>query len=529
MLAPGCVWGVRMNRAIVRIPATAILALLILSSCGSANGGATQDSSRSALGGKQGAGPASKSNSPLGVNVGGIQWGSRVFMNLIYASSWSQELPSGGGWVDVPADALDANGWVKSAPAGAQIHRQLYVPLNSGNFVCRYQGNGTLLVLGPGVSNVTSSAGATRFSLATTYPNPQPAFISYAVDPANYIRNINCREANASATTTIAPDYAAALANYRTIRFLNWQAATPANTAVSWATRNKPGDGDYTRNDGVPIEVLVDTANQAGADLFVTVPWNADDDYVTRFATYVRDNLASNHRVYVEVSNEVWNGSFPVAGQAAKEAQTEGLASASGSGTAGNLERYAEKTEQVMAIWSRVFSGKSSRLVRLASWQHVNTYWTNLLLGYMNLSHSVDALATAPYFGYEATSSMTLDQIMAALPDEVRNSVDLGIQQKALAQKYGLKYMTYEAGQGVLVANLALEQQVERDPRMHDAYQQFLSSWQSQVGGGLNLFALEGQISQYGGWGLSEYIGQPVAQAPKLRAVDEYLGIKAPR
>ena len=502
---------------------TAASVLLILAGCGSASPGSAQmdNAAKGRTPGKQPAGGT------LGINVAGFQ-GSRPFMNLIYNSSWSLQDAS-GGYSEVPADSLDANGWVKSAPAGAKVIRYLAAPLNAGKFICRYQGNGTINVSGPSVSNVTTSAGATRFSLAATYPNPQSATLSYTVDPANYIRNIDCREATASTTSTLTPEFLSALSVFRTIRVMKWQVATEGNWPVSWATRNKPGDGDYGKNDGVPVEVLVDAANQAGSDLFVTVPWNADDDYITRFATYVRDNLATNHRVYVEVSNEVWNGGYAVAAQAAREAQAEGLASATGSGTAGALERYAEKTEQVMSIWSNVFAGKTTRLVRVASWQHVSPYYSNLLLGYMNLSHSVDALATAPYFGYEATGSMSLDQIMSALPGEVTSAINSAIAQKAVAQKYGLSYITYEGGQTVVLpTNVPLELQVERDPRMHDAYQQFMNAWQSQIGDGLTLFALDGQIGQYGGWGLSEYVGQPISEAPKLQAAYEFLGISRP-
>ena len=450
-------------------------------------------------------------------------------MNLIYGSSWMMQDVSSGGTAEVPAASLDENGWVKSVPAGVRVIRSLPAVLNAGKFVCRYQGNGALQVSGAAVSNVTSSAGSTRFSLAGTYPNPQTATLSYSVDPTNYIRNIDCRESNASTSEAMAPEFVAALAPFRTIRFMKWQTATEENRPVSWATRNKPGDGDYTRNDGVPVEVLVGAANQAGSDIWITIPWNADDDYVSKFATYVRDNLSTGHRVYVEVSNEVWNGSYPVVAQATREAQAEGLASATGTGSGGNLERYAEKTEQVMAIWAKVFAGQSTRLVRVASFQHVSPYFSDLLLKYMDLSKSIDALATAPYFGYEATSAMSVDQIMAALPNQISSAIDFGRQQKAIAQKYGLRYIAYEGGQSIVLSDVAQEQQVQRDPRMHDAYAQFLTGWQAQVGDTLNLFALDGQISRYGGWGLSEYVGQPVSQAPKLRAVNEFLGIAKPR
>lgn len=505
---------------------TAACALSILAGCGSAsngnaqanNGASAQASNKQPVGG----------SGTLGINVAGFQ-GSRPFMNLIYNSSWMIQDAS-GGYSEVPAGSLDSNGWVKSAPAGAKVIRDLAAPLNAGKFICRFQGNGTLAISGPSVSNVTTSAGVTRFSLSATYPNPQSARLSYAVDPADYIRNVDCREINASTTATLSPEYLSALSAFRIIRVMKWQVATEGNWPVSWASRNKPGDGDYGKNDGVPVEVLVGSANQAGSDLFVTMPWNADDDYITRFATYVRDNLAANHRVYVEVSNEVWNGGYPVAAQAAKEAQSEGLASATGA-PAGALERYAEKTEQVMGIWSNVFSGQTNRLVRVASWQHVSPYYSNRLLQYMNLSHFVDALATAPYFGYEATSAMSLDQIMSALPGEAAAAVNSGLQQKAVAQKYGIRYITYEGGQTVVLpSNVPLELQVERDPRMHDVYRQFMTDWQSQIGDGLTLFALDGQIGQYGGWGLSEYVGQPISQTPKLRAAYEFLSItKAPR
>ena len=80
--------------------------------------------------------------------------------------------------------------------------------------------------------------------------------------------------------------------------------------------------------------------------------------------------------------------------------------------------------------------------------------------------------------------------------------------------------MTYEAGQGVVLrTNVELEKQVQRDPRMQDIYTQFLTAWRSRVGDGLTLFALDALINEYGGWGLSEYVGQPLSQTPKRRAV----------
>ena len=396
--------------------------------CGSSAGGdSAQNSAVSTESAKQqpvGGGQGSK----IGVNVSTINsWdGNRPFLNLIYGSSW--QMQGSAGYEDVPATSLDDNGWIKSLPAGYHVIRGLSVPLTGGNFVCRYTGNGTLEVQGAPVSNVTTSAGQTRFTLASTYPNAQGALLTYTVDPANYIRNIDCRETTTSTTERLAPEFLTAVAGFKTLRFMEWQTATATNEPVTWATRNKPGDGDYLKKDGVPVELIVETVNKAGADPWVTIPWNADNDYITRFATYVRDNLAAGRQVYVEVGNEVWNGGSPIATIACNEAKAENLPGVNGS-TGCNLERYAEKTKQVVQIWSNVFSGQMNRLVRVASFQHVATYWPTVMLPYQNLYQSVDAMATAPYFGYDITDAMTLDQIMGALPGKATDTVNIGVQQ----------------------------------------------------------------------------------------------------
>jgi hypothetical protein len=465
----------------------------------------------------------------LGINVSpfGPYEGTGPFRNLIYGSSW-QIKNAGGGSEEVPAASLDSGGWVKSAPHDGRVVRALAVPFGTGQFICRYKGSGSLDVSGSAVSSVSKSAGETRFTLTNSPGEPRVADLVYSVNTADYIRNVDCRAAGASPTETFTPEFMSALSGFGTIRLMKWQTATEGNWPVTWAKRNKPGDSDYLKNDGVPVELLVEAANRADADLWVTIPWNADDEYVRNFATAVRDKLAAGHTVYVEVSNEVWNGGYPVARQAAEEAKSEGLPPASGAGAPGALERYAEKTKLVMAIWSRVFAGRQERLVRVASLQHVASYFSELLLKYADLHSSIDALATAPYFGFEITEAMSLDQIMAALPGAAATAVDQGVQQKAIAQKYGLRYLTYEAGQTVVLPkNVPLAQQVERDPRMYDVYRQFIASWRAKVGDQLNLFALSGQIGRYGGWGLVEYFGQPQSQAPKMRAARDFMRTSA--
>jgi hypothetical protein len=470
----------------------------------------------------------------VGINVSTINWwdGSRPFSNLIYGTGWQmQNTHPWSGGEEIPDASLDPNGWVRTVPSTYRVTRGLSVPVGGGKIVCRYQGNGTIEVAGPAVSNVRSGGHRTSFTLAATYPDPQPVTISFRVDSTDYIRNIDCREEGVRAETTVAPEFQSAAAGFKVIRFMKWQSATESNTPVNWATRNKADHADYTKRDGVPIEVMMETANRLQADPWFTIPWNADADYVARFAIYVRDHLAPGHRVYVETGNEVWNSAYPVYQQACDEARSEGLHSAEGgSAPACADERYAEKTRQVMAIWSNVFAGRMDRLVRVFAYHHLRPYGSDKLLAYQDAYKSVDALATAPYFGHDVIESMTGEEIMAALPAKVDEVLDFADRQKAVARKYGLRYITYEAGQHIVFRNnLPLLKQVQADPRMQQVYARFISGWKDRVGDTLTLFALTGGPSQYGSWGAVDYAGQPLSQTPKMRAIRDFLGAADPR
>ena len=91
-----------------------------------------------------------------------------------------------------------------------------------------------------------------------------------------------------------------------------------------------------------------------------------------------------------------------------------------------------------------------------------------------------------------------------------------------VANKFGKRYIAYEAGQHVVKPDdLLLTTKIQRDPRMYDVYKRYIDDWRSRVGDTLTLFANVGGIGPFGAWGLSEHSGQPVSEAPKLRAVLE--------
>jgi hypothetical protein len=521
---------------------TAMPLLCALAACSSANGSPNQAAGAKTANAVAVTALATTTTDPTAFKVGTVlatiqYWdGSRPFENLIYGGSWSMASDTTGAQ-DVPAQYLDANGWVKSLPTGYRVMRPLSLPAAGGNFTCHYLGNGaTMQVGGPSVGNISGSQGVINFTITASEPDEQLTYLQYTVDPTNYVHNIDCREVTASTTATFAPEFMSTVNGFKVLRFVKWMPSVESNSNIStafptptitWATRNKPGDGDYTKNDGAPVEVMVDLANQTGASPWFNMPWNADDDYVTRFATYVRDNLAPGQQVYVETSNEVWNSGYWVYHQAAAEGLQEGLPTDIGGEFQAASERYGEKTAHVMQIWSNVFAGQMSRLVRVYSFQNVQPYY-----GEMGLKYAmpyVDAYATAPYWAFMQSdyTGQTLDQIMnTVLPAKMTETLNYAAQDKTLAQKYGLRYVTYEGGQHVVLPNnQALLTQIEHDTRMYDLYTSYINQWQSQFGDELTLFAMTGGISTFGAWGMTEYNGQPIDQAPKLRAVRNFLGL----
>lgn len=479
--------------------------------------------------GEEGSGaPVAKPN--IGVNLNTIAYwdGSRPFENLIYGSDWQMEGPAGAQEV-TPSDR-DSEGWVKSLPSGYRANRALSVPASTTQVICRWQGNdhNSMQVRSDGVtSNVVRTAGINelRFDYRSSYPNsPQAAALSFAVDASNYVRNLNCGDASGRGGEGFAHTLVDALRGFGVIRFMKWQSAVEANRPVAWATRNKPGAGSYFMNDGVPVETMVALANEVGADPWFTMPWNADEDYIANFAKFVHDNLRSGRKVYVETSNEVWNGGYPVMHQAQAEGVAEGLDASHGVyGQA--MYRYAEKTQQVMRIWSKVFAGQENRLVRVISAQNVSPFWSEKMLGYGHTADHVDALAAAPYWAFMDTdySGQSLDEIMdKVLPAQIGETLNWAAKQKAIARKYNKRFIAYEGGQHVwLTKNPPLVAQIERDARMSGLYTTYIEGWNSRIGDTLTLFALTGQPGN-AGFGLIEYAGQPIDAAPKMRAVRSF-------
>ena len=489
----------------------------------------------------------------LGINLAGpADWSTEyAFVNVFRLSrAWISQR-KGRSWGKGPALDLDAHGWVKRlepdcwAETPVLTNNGGHAP--SGDYVCLYEGEGTIdfnlngriVSREPGriVVNLDTSKGGTFLALRAT--NPQ-----------NPVRNIRLilpgLEAAARTADPFLPAFLERWRGFQAIRFMDWM-RTNGSTQRDWADRPTPEDATYTRA-GVPVEVMVDLCNRLGAAPWFCMPHEATDDYVRRFAQLVRERLDPKLKIYVEYSNEVWNGIFEQHRYAERRAKELQL---------GPPERpwegaalfHGRRSREVFRIWEEVFGGPA-RLVRVVAWQAASgAYWTDgMLLGRDGTAAAADALAIAPYvtmcIGPKTTpdtatvAGWTVDHVLDhAETQALSKSVEWIRTQKAVADKYGLQLLAYEAGQHLVgvgggennEAMTKLFQAANRHPRMGAIYTKYLDAWRDAGGGLMCIFSSTGTWGKWGSWGLAEYLDESESAQPKLHAVLEWNRARAVR
>jgi len=450
---------------------------------------------------------------------------ARPFTNLMHVASWGVSSVAG----DSAGSYFDNEGRIIKYQPGDMLYQLVSTPLavfngKSVDIVCRWDGKATVRISqSAAAQNVIRRATEVRF---TYMPGAsfQPQLKITDVDLADPIRNIDCREPSAPRDQFFDPDYLSYIKRFSVLRFMVWQDMNE-NKPVTWATRSRMVGKDMVRkNDSVPIEVMIDLANAADADPWFCIPWNADEDYVRKFAELVRDRLKPGRKVYVELANEVWNWSFPVTKQAAREGLEEGLSTNEGYAM---LFRLAEKHAEVMDIWSTAFAGQEDRLVRVLANQSAAPANMDRLMAFRDTASKVDAIATAPYFAYNVDGKVSDPSNLTPVFEALRTVIDTTVRARiaaarTTAARYGKRVITYEAGQHVNSSDAALLTAINNDPRMGELYKHYLQTWQRENGDLMMLFSDVYKTSKNGSWGLVENASQLPAGTPKSAAVHTF-------
>jgi hypothetical protein len=492
----------------------------------------------------------------IGTNLAGlVDWSTeRPFLDAFKMSRpW---ITQSDGVFDTGEESqlnLDKDGWVKSLPAPADSPQYYRVTTTIGSipvgkYVVSYDGEGTIEYfaaakdaaasnLGRDVINVTSSSNVFMNITAT---DPKRT--------GNYIRNIHvvpiAYESN-YATEIFNPDFIKKIEPFKTLRFMDWM-ETNNSTQSTWDKRPTPMTSTF-QGIGASVETMVALANKTHSNPWFTLPHLATDDYVTKFAQYVKATLDPALKIYVEYSNEVWNGMFGQGTWIEQQGQ-KAWPNSTDSGFTKRIDWFGKRTTEIATIWDNVFGTDKDRVIGTMAAQSANTWTAQRALDYTwssqpksNKEYGIDAIAIAPYFGYylgDPNNAPTIeswtkdtDGGLNKLFDEltqgglIQNGPKGGALQDAynsiksyvdLAKQENLQLVAYEGGQH-LVGFLGVENnqaitdlfnKANRDPRMGEIYKQYFQKWFELGGGTFANFSDVSSYSKWGSWGLLEDINQ---------------------
>ena len=502
-----------------------------------------------------------------GINLSDIDYYSSQlpFLSEFKSSqSWFTQSPQTWNTNDENLLNLDSDGWVKSLPSsgGAKYttagtllftgHGN-YLP---GNYVVLYEGEGEIeYKLDATKNEALSTLGR---DVIEVDPSEEGIFLGITeTDPdgtGDYIRDIKVVRENfesIATTKTFNPEFLDKVQPFDTFRFMNWM-ETNDSTQQEWSDRPKLEDARYSGS-GVPLEIMVELANQTNANPWFNIPHLASDEYVKNFANYVKENLKPNLEVYVEYSNEVWNRNFEQAKWADKQAKQEW----SDSNLNGD-DWYSKRTTEVVGIWDEVFARDSEKVIGVMSAQAANVALAEQLLDYNwsddpVLSHEdtgIDAIAINAYVGRyigqpeneaELKSWLNepdggLDSLFQEITEGgvLSNSPEGGALAQAsddirayadLAEEENLPLLAYEGGQHLAaMGNLKNDRgivdlfiEANRDSRMGKIYEEHVSEWYN-LGGELFLNYSDIETpSESGSWGALEFVYQD--SSPKYDAI----------
>ncbi len=508
--------------------------------------------------------PVTNSNLQLGL-AGINDWSvQQPFLDVMKtARNWTGHLP--GQWGGFEHDALqaggylDARGWPTAIPPEVTgLSTLILTHLRSdaggvaGPYVLTYQGRGTLLVEGR-AKNVVATPGRVTFDYA---PGEGSVVLTLTVtDTSDPLRDIVVVRADRAAALASGamfnPDWLARLQGVQGLRFMDWMAT---NNSTLSALNDRPLPTDFTfSNNGAPIEVMVALANELDANPWFTLPHMADDALIRFYAEYTRDNLEPGRKVWVEYSNEVWNGQFTQAQWAADQARARW-----GDDKAG-VQFYALRASQVADIWAEVFgTDADTRLVRVIATQ---TGWLGLEEMILNAPRVMAEDKPAPYTHFDAyavtgyfsavlgteTMSVTIKHWLAESDGAAKDAAsrfDLAVDRTAqelrdgsvtgttgdtlktvvteilpyhaeVARKAGLRLVMYEGGTHVVGYGPVVDDAeitafftyFNYTPEMAALYATMLTEWAKLTDAPFNAFVDVYAPDRWGSWGAMRHLG----------------------
>jgi hypothetical protein len=334
------------------------------------------------------------------------------------------------------------------------------------------------------------------------------------------IRDVVVKEVTNASEETFAQPFVERCRKFAVLRFMDWQ-HTNKNEYRPWPERITP---DYrTQSEfGVSLEYMVELCNVTRSAMWYCVHHLASDDDIRESARFVKSQLDPGIPVYLEHSNEVWNGGFPQHKFA--KAQDKEF-----------YKYHVQRTAQAARIWRQ----EGVELQCVLGLQASNT-WLSGQVYKQGLPAEINAVAIAPYFAGEVGRGEDGDRVLLggtdyiidSIPQDLKNVREIIQKQKELADAAKVPLIGYEGGSHMVgvypqLANDKFNEiliSANRRPEMYDFFREYLDIWDQETDRSLMcLYHSVSTPTKHGAWGLMEYEGQSLDQAHKYRAVLERL------
>jgi len=400
------------------------------------------------------------------------------------------------------------------------------IPIGAGT-VSGYVYDATTNTSSASVDYTDTSAGATLYLSFTGTRRTPSAALGSGVTNVRLIRPQfapNGARWWSSANQEFTDPFLATLAGYSTLRFMDW-AATNNSPVATWAERT-PGtyataqrqiffDGAWQPT-GASWEDAIALANATNADMWINIPARATLDYVTQLARLIRATLHPGLYVYVEYSNEVWNGSFGQFQYNLTLAQAWAKTDPAYAAYCSPSDQYrwgqcrvAERLAQIAAAFAAVdgWPALGTTIRPVFATQEDQTYDLGGALNFISKKYGPPAryfygVAQAPYWeGDQTLANQSVLQELQGAETSLRATVPSSTGDfTAYAVQYGLQNLTYEGGPGMYgTASLPAKVAANLDPRIGAQVNEALTDFFTRGG---DLFVYYNDTSAYGQYGM---------------------------
>jgi hypothetical protein len=326
-------------------------------------------------------------------------------------------------------------------------------------------------------------------------------------------------------STLFTTPFKTGLRSFKVLRFMDFL-ATNGNQQRRWSDRLTPNRAsmfqsakDYGwQGKGGAYEYAIALCNELNADCWLTVPAQADDDYVRQLATLVKAQLNPDLKLYLEYSNELWNFA-PAFGQSTQNLNLAKAEVASGKSPLNfdgeknegywQWRRVAKRGAEISLIFRQVF-GDAAMMTRVRPLLMGQLGFANgplfqgiyFLQNYSNNPAQVANPKPPKYYFYGLGGSGYYNPKNPTSPDAVfadlSNKVEWAkvLQQDAdYAAAFGLKRIAYEGGPSLEGGSITDQNRplYRNDPRIKSAMVQSHDVWSANGGDLLAYFTITGE------------------------------------